>query len=783
MAIFPVRGDEWAIPKTASENAPLLTRSSDEIHEAFQQLHRLSTAGRESLDEVFTDLLKAGCQTLRATSAMMLEVQGDSGMVRALYGDVCDITVRSVVPLSETLRSCLKNHATLYDSPGGTCIATPIIAGDEIFGTLSFCAPDPVLMQSFSQFEYSYVELMGRNIGWIILEQQIHSEKKRSEDLRRYQNRVLELVAANAYLENTLMELVRMVESQTSGGLCTAYVVKRDALSCVCAPSFPAGFAEHHDRFAPAVEEPFLRNEFTRKAVFFKDASDCPLWQVQEVEIHLAEFRSCLISPILGGSGALLGILALHYREHSGLTDADRNVLGFASRLAAIAIEQRQLADRLEAQTKNDSLTGLPNRSGFLDRLETALAAARQQSEVLGVLFIDLDRFKQINDTFGHAMGDRLLAEVGARLRPLIGRRELASRMGGDEFAIVLARDENENGIVRAAREILQALRAPYWLDGHELHVPPSIGLSMFPKDGSDASNLLRSADLAMRTVKKNGKNDLHAFVAENESLPLERLRLENALRRALHNGEFELLYQPLVRIEGQLDGLEALLSWRHPLHGQIEPSQFIPIAEETGLIVPIGTWVLRQACLQGAHWLAAGFSNVRIHVNVSALQFERADFVDTVAAALSLSHFPAQCLELELTESYVMQDIGESARRMSSLRELGIRISIDDFGTGYSSLSYISRLPVDSLKIDQSFLRGMQEPAGSLPVIQTIVHLAHSLNLVVIAEGVETIEELDLMRVVGCDKVQGHLYGRSLHAREAGALLAKGGLALPAGA
>ena len=782
MAIFPVRGVEWATTKPAWVNLPSVTRSSQEIREVLQQLHRLSTAGHESLDELFTDLLQAACQTLRATSAMLLEVRGDCGLVRALSGDACGLTVQSVVPLSETLSSCLRNQATLCDSSGGTCIATPIVAGDEVFGALSFCTPDTVMMHSFSQFEYSYVELMGRSIGWILLEQQVHNEKKRSEDLRTCQNRVLDLVATNAYLEDTLMELVRLVESQTSGSLCTAYVVKRDALSCVCAPSFAAGFSEDYDRFAPALEDSFLRNEFTRTAVFFNDVSDCPVWPAPEMRTHLAAFHSCLVSPILAGSGVLLGILALHCRDHSHLTGADRNVLGFASRLAAIAIEQRQLTDRLEAHTRDDSLTGLPNRASFLDRLENALVVARQQSEVLGVLFIDLDRFKQINDTFGHAMGDRLLAAVGSRLRPLIGKRELASRMGGDEFAIVLARDANEDGIIRSAREILQALRAPYWLDGHELFVPPSIGLSMFPKDGSDASHLLSNADLAMRAAKKNGKDDLQVFVAKNQSAPLERLQIENALRRALENGEFELVYQPLVRIDGQLDGLEALLSWRHPQRGQIEPSQFIPIAEETGLIVPIGTWVLRQACLQGAQWLKAGSANVRIHVNVSAVQFERADFVETVATALSLSHFPPQRLELELTESFVMQDLEESARRMSCLRELGIRISIDDFGTGYSSLSYISRLPVDSLKIDQSFLRGIQEPAGSLPVIQTIVRLAHSLNLVVIAEGVETAKELDLMRLVGCDKVQGHLYGRSLHAQEAGALLARGG-ALSAGA
>jgi EAL domain-containing protein (putative c-di-GMP-specific phosphodiesterase class I) len=264
----------------------------------------------------------------------------------------------------------------------------------------------------------------------------------------------------------------------------------------------------------------------------------------------------------------------------------------------------------------------------------------------------------------------------------------------------------------------------------------------------------------------------VEVFVTADLALGLERLRLENALRRALENREFDLLYQPVMRINGEIDGLEALLTWRHPIYGTISPKQFIPIAEEAGLIVPIGSWVLRQACLQGARWRNAGCTPIRISVNVSALQFERTDFAETVVDALALSGFPSKCLELELTESCVMRDLSGSVVRMSQIRDLGVSISIDDFGTGYSSLSYLTRFPVDSLKIDQSFLRNLQEPEGSLPVVQSIVRLAHSMNLQVVAEGVETAAELDLVRVLGCDKVQGHVYGPSLSRQATEALL-----------
>jgi diguanylate cyclase (GGDEF)-like protein len=436
-------------------------------------------------------------------------------------------------------------------------------------------------------------------------------------------------------------------------------------------------------------------------------------------------------------------------------------------------VAQLEQLERLVFQASHDSLTALPNRSHFVELLEAALLHSQKQSGVLAVLFIDLDRFKQINDTLGHSAGDRLLQEVGGRLRRLTDGGGPAGRMGGDEFAVALTNQSDERAAARASLEILNALREPYRIDGNELFVTASIGAAIYPQHGTSAADLLHNADSAMYQAKYGGKNDVRTFVVEDSAPGLERLRLENALRRSLENKEFELLYQPVFSVDGTLNGLEALLTWRHPLYGTVAPKEFIPIAEETGLIVPIGSWVLRQACLEGARWQKLGYHSARISVNVSALQFERRDFVETVAAALALSGFPPQCLELELTESYVMSDLPESLPRMLQIRELGVSISIDDFGIGYSSLSYLNRLPVDSLKIDQSFLRNLQEPAGSLPVVQSIVRLAHSMNLTVVAEGVETTEELDLVRVLGCDKVQGHVYGKAMPQQDVEALLA----------
>jgi len=483
--------------------------------------------------------------------------------------------------------------------------------------------------------------------------------------------------------------------------------------------------------------------------------------------------------PVGGGTFGMLGFCSPADPSRT-LSPAEREVLDLMARSLGQVVEQRSLTERLTFQARHDSLTGLPNRAYFVELLESALKEARDRSGILAVMFIDLDRFKHINDTLGHSMGDRLLEEVSARLRRMLSKHDLAGRMGGDEFTVVLTRQPDEQTAIQACQEFLNALRMPLHIGGNELFVTASLGVAIFPRHGENAGDLLHNADSAMYHAKNSGKNELDVFVAGNHVSGLERLRLENALRRALENREFDLLYQPVVDVDGKIVGLEALLTWKHPIYGTISPKQFIPIAEETGLIVPIGSWVVREACLDGARWRKAGCRSVRISVNVSALQFVRRDFVETVAAALAYSGFPPHDLELELTESYVMRDLPESLPRMTRIRDLGVSISIDDFGTGYSSLSYLNKLPVDSLKIDQSFLRSLQEPEGSLPVVHSIVRLAHGMNLTVVAEGVETVAELDLVRVLGCDKVQGHVYGPSLQRAQVDALLARGDVTLP---
>jgi len=754
--------------------------------EQLKQLHRLSTTNYVTLEQAFEDHLRTGCQLFDLPIGLLLQVQGSHGLIQASYGASDLQPGATILLLRETRAHTIEGRlrtvtVSAKASPDGqpqpafeTYIGTPVWLGAELFATLSFSSPYTGAARAFTSADRELIELMARSIGRVILEHRIQSERDRLQSLEKNRNSVLEMVAENESIEAILAEVARLVEEERPGTLCSVLILKDEMLVWASAPSFPPDAIRIFKPFRVLRGAAALATaEVARSTVFWDDVRTCPFWAERGHFAAQMGIVSCRSTPILSADGVLLGILALHYKEGQPHDYSDTELLQAAARLAARALEQRGLNERLEFQARHDSLTGLPNRSYFMELLNAALEDAGQRSGYLAVLFIDLDRFKQINDILGHAMGDRLLKEVGQRLKRLLTADDLAGRMGGDEFIIVLTRQPDEQAVALASREFLMALRAPHQIEDNELFVTASIGVAIYPRHGKTVAELLRNADLAMYHAKNSGKNEVEVFRAEDHAASLERLRLENALRRALEHQEFELLYQPVVGMNGKVEGLEALLTWRHPIYGTISPKQFIPIAEETGLIIDIGSWVIRRACLEAASWHKAGHSAARISVNVSALQFERRDFVETVADALALSNLPPDRLELELTESYIMKDLPQAAARFAQIRKLGISIAIDDFGTGYSSLSYLNKLPVDSLKIDQSFLRNLNEPEGSLAVIQSIVRMAHSMNLTVVAEGVETRAELDLVRVLGCDKVQGHVYGPARRREDVEALLA----------
>ncbi|MFZ5555650.1 MAG: bifunctional diguanylate cyclase/phosphodiesterase [Pseudomonadota bacterium] len=445
--------------------------------------------------------------------------------------------------------------------------------------------------------------------------------------------------------------------------------------------------------------------------------------------------------------------------------DADGNISHYIGVFSDVS-ERKAAQKRIEFLAYYDPLTSLPNRTLFRDRVSRAIAVAQRHQGRLALLFIDLDRFKNVNDSLGHTAGDRLLRTVADRLQGLVRDADTVARLSGDEFVVLLTEVNGPDGAAVVAQRILHAISAPHVLGGTEVAVTPSIGISVYPEDGADHDELIQHADIAMYHAKETGRANFQFFRAELNERVLERISLENSLRRALENEEFLLHYQPQVSLEdGHVVGFEALIRWHQPGQGMVPPGRFIPVAEDSGLIVPIGAWVLRSACRQCRQWQEAGSAPVPVAVNISAVQFRQPDFVDTVREALAGTALDPEFLELEFTESVVMDRSEQVLRKLRQLRALGVQVSIDDFGTGYSSLSYLRQFPIDKLKIDQSFTRDLGSGADSQPIVSAIIAMARSLGLEVIAEGVETRAQLELLRRHGCGQGQGYLFARPMPA------------------
>ena len=437
--------------------------------------------------------------------------------------------------------------------------------------------------------------------------------------------------------------------------------------------------------------------------------------------------------------------------------------------------ERKRAEEELRRLANFDLLTQLPNRTLFEDRLEHAVAVARRNTERLALLFIDLDRFKQVNDSLGHAAGDQLLREVASRLRARVRASDTVARLGGDEFTVILEDVEATTEVEAVAEGVIESLSKPYRVEGLEINVTPSVGVSLFPEGGSSAAELMRHADTAMYRAKGEGGNTLEVYHDGMDTQVVRRMRIENELRRALERDELRLHYQPRIDLQtGAVRCVEALVRWDHPEHGLWLPERFIGVAEESGLILPLGEWVLETTCRQALSWREEGI-DVRVAVNLSARQFRRGELSATVARVLAETGLPGDCLELEITETTIMADLPMAREALQRLKTLGAYISVDDFGTGYSSLSYLKIFPLDALKIDRSFVRDLGRDPQDEAIVTAITTLAKSLDLAVTGEGVETWEQLAFLRNVGCDEIQGYLVGRPARPEELAEILARG--------
>jgi diguanylate cyclase (GGDEF)-like protein len=415
-----------------------------------------------------------------------------------------------------------------------------------------------------------------------------------------------------------------------------------------------------------------------------------------------------------------------------------------------------------------DLITGLPNRACFQDRLEQAIRYAERYEQSFGLLFIDLDNFKNVNDTMGHSAGDELLVQIGQRLTACVRRSDTVARLGGDEFTVILLNLKDRDLIAKVAEKICIELRRPFSVNGRDFYLTASIGISTYPPDGDNAEILIRNADIAMYQVKRDHKNGYLFFNREMSDQAIRRMELEDDLRNALLNEQFEIHYQVCVDTHSRKPvAVEALVRWRHPERGLVFPDEFIPVAEETGLIVELGRWVLMEACRQARAWQQAGYAPIAIAVNVSMLQFKQGNLVDTVMEALVASNLDSRWLELELTEGMIVRNADHAKGVLDRLRELGIRVAIDDFGTGYSSFMQLRRMPIDCLKIDRAFIREVLNNQDDASVVEAIVALGRKLNLTLVAEGIETAAQLKFLKNLGCQRCQGYLFGPPMPAAE----------------
>ncbi|MEM7255966.1 MAG: EAL domain-containing protein [Pseudomonadota bacterium] len=543
-----------------------------------------------------------------------------------------------------------------------------------------------------------------------------------------YERQVVELVSKTAYDSSPLMALDF---EQLNSGLTGWAIEHREVVLALDVKADPR------------------ENKYVRE---YKDDGD--------------QIGSAIVAPLLV-RGRPIGTLAVVNSDHDEVfTEEDRDLISTDATQSALALTQHQLQVQIQHQAYHDSLTGLPNRSVLDIRLQQSMQASLENQAMTAVMFIDLDGFKHINDTLGHHVGDTILIDVSRRLKTVVTGNNTLVRLGGDEFAVIIGNLNSRAAAMAIGDDILQVLEPSFTVDHHRLHIGASIGISMYPDDTSEAGSLLRYADSAMYHAKAEGKNNVRCFVPALAQQANERLELENYLRHALDMNELFLEYQPQFCLQSQqLIGFEALLRWNHPQRGRLSPDLFIPIAEESGLIVPIGRWVLEEVCRQSMQWQAQGYPPMRVAVNISAVQFARDDFIDQVEAVLNHSDMPTQLLEFEVTESVVMRDVKLVIQRLRKLRKMGLRIAIDDFGTGYSSLRYLQQLPLDALKIDRSFIAAASDRQQDRALIETIIELAQRFGLNTVAEGVENQAQLDYLKHAGCTDAQGYHFAKPLPA------------------
>ena len=616
----------------------------------------------------------------------------------------------------------------------------------------------------------------GEVIGLICISRDI-TERKRQEHLRRSQAELLEMIAKSEPLEMILEALVLMVEDELTDIKGSVLLLDHEGirLSHGAAPNLPAAYSRLIDGIAIGPKVGSCGTAAWRgKPVFVNDTQTDLLWE--DFRGLAAQFglRSCWSTPIMTSQANVLGTFALYSGAVREPTEHELELVAMATHIAGIAIERKRAEDRIYFMAHHDDLTGLPNRAFLKENMAKILFKARRNGRKVTVAYVDLDNFKQINDSRGHSAGDELLKELTARMVDSLRASDMVVRLGGDEFLLVFVhQSRRDSGIARRLRELQKAIAQPVVVGDIEVSVTSSIGVAAFPTDGETPEELIACADAAMYKAKEHGRNRLQYHTHKPSAAGVMPLSEQEELRNAIGANQFFLEYQPQVDVaSGRIVGVEALVRWRHPRQGMLPPGQFIPLAEESGLIIPLGLFVLNEACRQAKEWQAMGLPPVTIAVNVSARQFSDPALAAYVTEALEASGLCPQWLELELTESTLMHDVPRALHVMQALKALGVRLSIDDFGTGYSSLAALKTFPFDRLKMDRSFVEALPRDETTVAIASAVISLARRLRLAVVAEGVETDEQLEFLRQSQCNEAQGFYFSRPVGAGEIAKLL-----------
>ena len=606
----------------------------------------------------------------------------------------------------------------------------------------------------------------GRAVGFLSLLTDV-TKRKRAELRLQMEHAITRVLAESRSVEEAMPQVLRTLGEATGWAYGARWDLDKANQLLRCAETWCAASPELEE-FA-AFNRPRTQTTGDGKGPIHRVwQSNRPVWITdiaKEANIRRAEaarkagLHAVFAFPILIGD-EFYGVIELFGREaQQPDQELMQNVHTIGSQIGQF-IGRKAAEQNLRFVASHDPLTGLFNRSMFNERLQQALAQAGRFERSLALLFIDLDGFKVINDTVGHNAGDALLAELATRLRTTLREGDVIGRMGGDEFVVLIEEFVEAAQVAEVAKKVLETLARPFQLQGRECEVTASLGISLYPEDGKDAQTLLKSADIAMYLVKQQGKNSFRFYAPQMNVHLVERLSLESALRRAIDRGELLLLYQPKVGVrDGQMSGVEALVRWQHPTQGMISPSEFVPVAEDAGLMAAIGEWVLHTACRQLRAWREQGLPSLRMAVNISPRQFSQDSLIQVVREALHHMAVDPSRLELEIREEMVLRNPERAIRLLAQFRELGVRLVIDDFGTGYSSLNYLKRLRVDSVKIDRSLILDLPSNADAMALTRGVVAMAHSLGIAVTAEGVETREQWEVLNQLGCEEMQGNYF------------------------